>query len=180
MMRVKTMRSLCDISKLLKGLIADELAPLKEELTKGINEVKGKMTAEEVAAYRAQLVEKNKGVLIPGLLKGSTKEELDANLVEALEESKPYITVDFKDAEGKNKKVTLAEKEELEAQQKTAQAELEKRYQGTGAPAAPGKDTPPDPKSLVKDVKNMSAEEYRKHRGEILREGSTIKYGDGE
>jgi chromosome segregation ATPase len=146
-------------------LLAKQKAELAEEFDKRVATVQsnlGKVTTEQ---YLKEVLEKNAGVVIPALVKGSTKEEIDQSLVEALQVSKNYITVDHA-----GKKVTLAEKEAIELAARNAPP-VNPTNPGI-PPVAPGQSGNGDftDKSLVKDVSKMSAAEYAKHREGIMRE----------
>jgi len=152
------------------------LKPLKDELKGEVKKVEGELTKKALEDYRAELLEKNKGLIIPDLLQGSTKAELDANLVKVLETSKPYITKEVKGKDGKIEKVTLAELEQRKADEEAAIEKLKERNKNrTGGKDdagadAPERDTQKDPKTLLKDVSKMDAKEYAKHREQIKKE----------
>lgn len=154
------------------------LGKVTELITKNNQELLGKVTSmvtpiqqQTVDQYLTQVREKYKGQIIPELLTGKTKEEIDQNLPSVIKTSANYITVEY---EGKN--VTLAEKEAAEAVKK-ATPPANPPAEGKTPPTPPNNGTPPgtDPKTLIKDVSKMSAEEYAKNRSAILAEAQTIK-----
>jgi hypothetical protein len=177
--------------KASSGLTAEEVSKIVSEQLKKTTEVYQKalekkqaefdelrknFSDKNVAEYRNELLEKNKGLVIPDLVTGSTKEELDKSLVTALQTSKKYLTTVYN-----GKTVTLFEKDELvkKAEEK-AEADKAKRNQGTPpnkfSPPDGGEEPDVDGKTLIKDVSSMSAEEYSKYRKKILDEVKQLKY----
>lgn len=135
----------------------------EEKISKLENQLKG----SEAASYRDKLLAQYKDQVIPNLVKGNTKEELDAALQEALEVSKDYVSVDYK-----GKRVTLAEKAKLEeedrikAEEKKKAEELAAEQRRYANP--PNRQTPPNEDTLMKDVKNLPDQSYAENRAAIL------------
>ena len=167
-----------DVKALIQESLKESMAGITKTIQDSVGEVKGDLTKKKTNDYRKELLEKHGSVLIPDLLKGDSPEELDKNLVKALETSKQYITV-----EHEGKKVTLAEREkliadEVEKAKKSKEDEEEeesKKNKNRFNKPDTGKNAFAD-KDLIEHVGEMTDEEYAKNREAILREVKQLKY----
>lgn len=180
-----------DIQAAVKEAMAESKKEFDEELAKikkDVSGVGGKVTEKEIADHREKLLAKYDGVIINKFVPTGLKsiEDVDKAISEALVDSKPYIRKEY-DIDGKKQSMSIAEYEEY-AEKKKAEEEAGKGGNG-GTPDYQGADPARKPgntggdltgKQLLKDVENMSDEEYAKHHKEILREARTMKYGDTE
>jgi len=152
------------ISELL-GESSKKQLELVEALQKKIDELEGNSKKFMAESYREKLIAEHKGFIIPEFLRGSSKEELDASLVEALQSSKKYITVD----DGKGKRITLEEKEKVEG----------KVPAGTGSAGSGGA----DPNNALMELlqKAFKSPPAGQNGGEtIVKEISEVKSADWE
>jgi hypothetical protein len=166
--------------KELAEAVAAIVNPMKEEYEKKLKELGGEVEGKIVSDYKAKLLEDNKGQIIPEMLTGNTVAELNESLKKAKEVSKSYLTTEVTAKDGKKSTVTLVEAERLKAEETAAVEELKNRGTGATAAAAPDKKAGADGSGDIslKDVKDMSAEEYKEHRKEIMKKAQTVKYGE--
>ena len=138
---------------------------------------------EELAAYREKLIRENNATCIPDLVKGNTKEELEASLKESirLRSAYPSPTAPAPQYTG-----DPALKQQMQSQQ-PAQSNSPPPTQQPAAPA-PQPPTPPTPPAVpnrpapdafsrpVTTTRQMSMEEFSKQR-EALRANLEALYG---
>ena len=164
----------------VKKLLDDALAKKDEEYEKKIASVKGELDGKKLADYRDAQLAKYEGRIIKDLVPTTgfkTQEELDAALQNALTVSKQYIREEYEAEDGKKEQLTIAE---IEARQKEEREQQKQRTQDYTPPKPPGSPEQGDgdvsKKDLLKNVADMSDEEYEKYRGDILRQAKEVPY----
>ena len=172
----------------VKAAMAEILAAKDKEFDQKLNEVKTGLSKKNVGDYRKEQLAKHKGLIIEDLVPEDLESEEAVNkaIEKALKTSKGFISKEF-DVDGKKQRMTLAEYEELAGKKEGAAGA---GGSGEGTPSYTPREGAPKPgtpsgdvtgKELIKDVANMSEEEYAKHRKELLKEAKTLKYtGDEE
>lgn len=160
-------------------IVADALAKQKQEFDQVISGLQTTVTTKSVEDYKKELLAKHKGLIIPNLITGNSIAELDASVVSALETSKDYITVEH----GKDKKRLTLRERDLAIEEERKAEELLKGSGGNPAGTPPKGANPPEKgnpdltgANLIKNIKDMSPEEYAKHRSEILKEAKNLQY----
>lgn len=159
--------------KALQKMLEENNKAILAQVEEKVGAVNKGLQGMSAAQYRESLLKEHEGKIIPELLNGSSKEELDASLVTALETSKKYLKADAGAAgggdggdggkgagdDGKGGKGDGGKGEGGDG----------KGDNGKKGPADPGKKGTPDPNDNILDrVKDMSPEEYEKNRAEIL------------
>lgn len=168
----------------VKSMIAEMLKETAKEVSGKVDEVKKELTAKEIADFRKELLEKNKGLIIEKFVPDNldTKEAVTKAVEDALAESKNYIIKEYEIGGGKKQKMTLAEYEAFDKEAKEKE-ELEKARRTQHY--SPGEQFPNPPggfsgdltdKDLLSKLDSMSDAEYAKHADEILREARSLKY----
>lgn len=136
-------------------LLNERLAPI----TAALNQAQ----AESVDAYRDRLVNANVGKCIPDIVKGNTKEEVDASLAESIRLRSQYSPVDFNQPGGQeNKHANIP----AEVQAAAANANVP----GATQVAAPTIMAPAVISAIEEspvDIAGMNHEEFGKRRGEL-------------
>lgn len=170
------------VQKMLDDALAKKDADHKREL----DEVKKGLNTKNVSDYRKEQLAKYKGTLIEDFVREdlNTQEEVDKAIADAIQKSKPYIRKEYELADGKKQNMSIAEYEEYEEKNRSS-----KGNNGEGSGGTPTYTPPAKPdggsgdltgKELLKDIENMSQEEYDKNYDKILKEAATVKYGDTE
>lgn len=163
-------------------IVTDALAGFEKRIDDKLAGVSGKVTETEVDLYKKEKLAEFKGLVIPDLVVGKTKEEIDASLKKAVETSKNYITVEHEGADGKKVTVTLAERDKLVKAEEAAKEAAAKVAAGGGGDAGAGAGPVPPKKTNAEvspkltDVSKMSQEEYAKNREAILKEAKQMQY----
>ena len=148
-----------DMESVVASSVQKVVQPLLEE---------SKKSAEaELNAYREKLISENSATCIPDLVKGSTKEELDASLKESIRLRSAYPTPSTINQQGVPIKDPLLEQQ---AKQQNAPTE-------TPAPAQPkapqmppmGGYPSPAPTDVTTEIGKMTHEEFAKRREELAR-----------
>jgi len=174
----KTGLSADDVQKIVADALAKQAGVNETEL----NKIKGTLTQKDVDDYRKEVLEKNNGFIIAGLIPEGlkSKEEINLAVERALKTSKDYIRQDYKTADGKSENLTLAEIEVRE---------LAKEALPPNPPAGiyvPASGVPPPPngngdltgKELVKNLSNMSQNDFNKNHEALRQEISKVGYGE--
>lgn len=164
--------------------MTDQFGKVLEDRFKKYDESIGNLTKQNsqmtVEAHKQKLLADNEGLIIPDLLTGGTIDELNTSLVKALETSKKYITA--QDNEGNRKTLAEIEKAKIEAEKKagdgtqTQQVSVvdllsitdengEKKFSVAQPPKGGATDG-----DLVKDLDEMSPEEFEKNRDAIKKQ----------
>lgn len=170
----------------VQKMVADALKTQAEAHQTQLEAVQGNLTKKEVSDYREKMLAENKGLLIEGLVPTTlgSKEEVNKAIADALVASKDYIRKEYEVEDGKKEQLTLAEIEKLEA--KKAETPPPPAGGGTWTPNPNGGTPPPPPtgggdltgKELVKNLKNMSQDEFNKNRDAIKQEILKVGYGE--
>lgn len=159
----------------VKKIVDEAIAKVQTQSNAQVEDLKKKLTASEAEAYRKEVIANHKDTVIPELLTGTTKEEIDESLSKAIEVSKRYLrsgdndsadgdeTEDGKDP--KSKKGNDSEESKPPEEPKDT------------APPDGGKSDPGDDADLLKRAKDMTPDEYAKNRDAILRAAKRVKYG---
>lgn len=168
------------------ALVKEAVASTTKDVEDKVGEFKKELTKKEIADYRKELLEQNKGLLIEGLVPTNleTKEEVDKAIQDALAESRNYITKEY-EVEGKKQRMTIAEYEEYAEKSKKDDEEKQKNrtdmYRASGLPDRPdGASGDLTGKDLLSRLDSMTDEEYAKHADQILREARSLKYDGAE
>lgn len=168
------------------ALVKEAVASTTKDVDDKVGEVKKELTKKEIADYRKELLEQNKGLLIEGLVPTNleTKEEVNKAIQDALAESRNYITKEY-EVDGKKQRMTIAEYEEYAEKVKKDDEEKQKNrtdmYRASGLPDRPdGASGDLTGKDLLSRLDSMTDEEYAKHADQILREARSLKYDGAE
>ena len=168
------------------ALVKEAVASTTKDVDDKVGEVKKELTKKEIADYRKELLEQNKGLLIEGLVPTNleTKEEVNKAIQDALTESRNYITKEY-EVDGKKQRMTIAEYEEYAEKVKKDDEEKQKNrtdmYRASGLPDRPdGASGDLTGKDLLSRLDSMTDEEYAKHADQILREARSLKYDGAE
>lgn len=168
------------------ALVKEAVASTTKDVDDKVGEVKKELTKKEIADYRRELLEQNKGLLIEGLVPTNleTKEDVNKAIQDALAESRNYITKEY-EVDGKKQRMTIAEYEEYAEKVKKDDEEKQKNrtdmYRASGLPDRPdGASGDLTGKDLLSRLDSMTDEEYAKHADQILREARSLKYDGAE
>ena len=152
-----------DTDERMQKIVEQAIAKVQATNDTKIAELENQLGKKVSGDYRDELLEKHKGTLIPDLLTGSTKEELDKSLEKALEVSKKYLTVEVG-----GKTMTLAEKADADKKAADEKEAADKRKNEFRAPNTPDSKDLGDGVDLLENVKDMTDAQYAKHRDEIM------------
>lgn len=161
--------------------VTSQLDTLKKEVETKVGEVSGGLKAKTVGDYRKQQLAKYADVIVSDLVPDNldSEEAVNKAIERALERSQDLI---YKEVDGK--RLSLREIADAEKAKKEDAGKGGGTYTPPGAPPTPpGKGDNGDitDKVLLKDVKNMSPEEFAKHRAKLLAEVKQVKYtGEAE
>lgn len=168
------------------ALVKEAVASTTKDVDDKVGEFKKELTKKEIADYRKELLEQNKGLLIEGLVPTNleTKEDVNKAIQDALAESRNYITKEY-EVDGKKQRMTIAEYEEYAEKVKKDDEEKQKNrtnmYRASGLPDRPdGASGDLTGKDLLSRLDSMTDEEYAKHADQILREARSLKYDGAE
>nr|DAO11091.1 MAG TPA: hypothetical protein [Caudoviricetes sp.] len=149
-----------DMESVVASSVQKVVQPLLEE---------SKKSAEaELNAYREKLIAENSATCIPDLVKGSTKEELDASLKESIRLRSAYPTPSTIGQQGVHVTDPLLEQQ---AKQQNAPTNAPAPAQPK-APQMPtmGGYPSPAPTDVTTEIGKMSHEEFAKRREELIRQ----------
>lgn len=152
-----------DTDERMQSIVEKAIAKVKADSDTKIAELEKQLGTKVSGDYRDELLEKYKGQIIPDLLTGNSKDELDKSLEKTLEVSKKYLTVEV---EGK----TMTLQQKADADQKTADDKeaADKRKNEFRTPNTPDSRDLTDGVDLLENVKDMTEAQYAKHRDEIM------------
>jgi hypothetical protein len=129
-----------------------------------------KTQQDELAAYRQKLITENANTCIPDLVKGNTKEELDASLAESIRLRAAYPSPSTSAPQGKTVDPLI------QAQAKTAET-IPTPTQPAAMPTVPQR--PAAQPGGQPEVKGMSMEEFAKNRAQLKQQLDAL-YGSGQ
>tara|TARA_Y100000034_G_scaffold29728_1_gene36147 strand:+ start:25611 stop:26534 length:924 start_codon:yes stop_codon:yes gene_type:complete len=185
-----------------KGLTEAKVAELLEKALekkeaahqKEIEELRNGLNTKTVGDYRKEQLKKYEGVIIPDLVPESldSQSDVDKAIEAAITKSKPYIRNTY-EINGEEKEMSIADYEKYKAENPDGNeggngGSGNEGGSGGGTPDYEGGQgkpaTPPSGgggdvsgKELLSRVKDMSPEEYAKHREAILKESAQVSYG---
>lgn len=176
-----------DIEALVKSLkdsfvtkedLQESLRATVEEVVRPVLEATKKTQEDEINAYREKLITENAATCIPELVKGNTKEELDAALKESIR-----LRAAYPSPGNEQKPYTGDPNIQKQAQQPGFQAEPAKSPTPNGQPQAPA--APPAPHRPAADAsqqptatKTMPMSEFAQKR-DALKQQLEAMYGNG-